>query len=394
MFEDIRKKISGMVIFSSIKNDPAVSSLCEYFRLCDTDDMIGAAESYGEFVRYILISHCDGDFSEYLYRTLLTDDNIYVRCYFAGNTSLLDEQLIYELRLLTDLANNLPDEPIKGVVFPKILSSDIDLAEEYIKALPDAARRGVGLFGKASMFRVSDDGIPVPVKLYDMQRMSDLVGYERERRRVVENTKSLILGKPASNVLLYGDAGTGKSSTVKAILNEFAADGLRLIEFSTDQVHLIPDVLEMISAEPLKFIIFIDDLTLTADSPDLTSLKNVLEGGSVTRCKNAVIYVTSNHRHLVRQSTVDRNGDDVSIRDTLQGITGLSARFGITVTYLCPDKETYLNIVRHLMDEKNIPVTEDILSSAEAFAVRRGGRTPRCAKQFCDLVASGIDPIK
>ncbi len=391
MYENIRARLAGLVIFKNLKNDPVIGELDKYFRSADGEDAVLAAEHYSKFANGIL--EVGTDLSEYLYRRILTDDNLFIRRYFRGTAEPLADQLRYELEFIKELADSIPAEPIPGVRFPAVASSEIDFFGEYVKALPDAHKRGVGVFAESSMFRVDQGGNFVPAEAAGTQRLSELVGYERERRRIVENTQVLMAGGVAANALLYGDAGTGKSSTVKAITAEYAADGLRLIELQPSQVSLIPQILERIKGEPLKFIIFIDDLTLSPDSAELSTLKTVLEGGAGTDRTNSVIYVTSNHRHLVKETAADRTGE-INVQDNLQGVHGLSARFGLTVTFLVPDRELYLSIVTKLAEEKDVPVTDALLSGAEAFAIRRNGRTPRCARQYVELVASGIDPIK
>ena len=389
--ENLMKKLAGLVIFSSMKSDPAVTALTDYFKYSGANDPCAAAEKYADFTRTVISA--GGDFSEYLCRLILTDDNVFIRKYFAGDCDALMSQLKYELDVLYTLAHSLPVDPVEDVVFPKIKASHISFREEYLKALPDAAKRGVGVFSKSYMFKLDSKGEFVPVNAYKTQRLSGLVGYDRERRRIVENTESLMAGKPSANALLYGDAGTGKSTTVKAIAAEFANEGLRLIELDTAQISAIPDIIKMISQEPLKFILFIDDLTVSPDSPELSTLKTVLEGGAGTDRSNCVIYVTSNHRHLVKENAADRSGE-VNVRDNLQSVLGLSARFGLAVTFLAPDKLLYLDIVKSLAKDHGVEITDNLLTDAEAFAIRRSGRTPRLAKQFVELIAAGIDPIK
>lgn len=391
MKDIILKKTAGLVIFKGIKHDPAVMKLTEYFNSISEDDTISAAECYSDFAEMILMH--GGDFSEYLYRAILTDDNIFIRKYFKGEHTSLEYQLEYELGVIGELAHSLPEDPVPDVIFPEIRASRINFRNEYIKALPDAAKRGVGIFSESYMFRIDTSGEFIPVNTEMTQRLSELIGYGRERRRIIENTQALMDCKPCANALLYGDAGTGKSTTVKAIAAEFANEGLRLIELDTAQISMIPELIKRISNEPLKFILFIDDLTVSPDSPELSVLKTVLEGGAGTDRSNCVIYVTSNHRHLVKENAADRSGE-VNVRDNLQSVLGLSARFGLAVTFLAPDKILYLDIVKALATENGIAVTDKLLADAEAFAIRRNGRTPRCAKQFVELISAGIDPIK
>ena len=215
--------------------------------------------------------------------------------------------------------------------------------------------------------------------------MSDFVEYARERQIVVDNTLALLNGKPAANVLLTGDAGTGKSSTIKAVANEYFSQGLRLIELKKEQLHLLPFVLETLGDNPLKFILFVDDLSFTMDDDDFNALKAVLEGSVAARTENVVIYATSNRRHVVKEKFSDREGDEVHRNDAMQELLSLSDRFGLRVSFFKPTKETYLNIVKTLADKEKLTVDDKTLfARAERFALERGGRSARLARQFID----------
>ena len=158
----------------------------------------------------------------------------------------------------------------------------------------------------------------MPVRYPDPQRLSELPGYEQEREKVIANTRALLEGRPANNVLLYGDAGTGKSSTVKAIANEFAPDGLRLIEVKKNQLYQIPALMDELAKNPLKFILFIDDLSFASNDDNFAALKAILEGGVGGRSHNVAVYATSNRRHLVKETMADRSGDDLHAMDARQ----------------------------------------------------------------------------
>lgn len=183
-----------------------------------------------------------------------------------------------------------------------------------------------------------------------------MVGYERERKIVVENTRALLKGNYASNVLLAGDAGTGKSATVKAIANAFQKDGLRLIELNKDQLRYIPQLMDHLCQNPLKFILFIDDLTFSEDDPNFGTLKAMLEGSAAARMKNTVIYATSNRRHLVKETFDD--GSDKHQNDTVQERISLSERFGITVTYSRPQKISIWKLSMHWHSRQVFPWTQ------------------------------------
>ena len=200
---------------------------------------------------------------------------------------------------------------------------------------------------------------------------------------MIDNTQAFVDGRPAANVLLCGDAGTGKSSTVKAVANAFFKEGVRLIEIRKDQLRSLPLVMAKISGNPLKFIIFIDDLAFNKNNDDFSMLKAALEGSASAMADNAVIYATSNRRHIVKESFKDRDGDDVHINDTLQETLSLSERFGLTVLFSKPDKKLYLSIVRELAKRNGISMDEKELElRAEEFALRKGSRSARGAEQF------------
>ena len=206
---------------------------------------------------------------------------------------------------------------------------------------------------------------------------------------ILENTKALLKNKPAANILLTGDAGTGKSSTVKAVANALWSEGLRIVEVRKDQLRAIPKILDELSGNPLKFVLFIDDLSFLKDDDNFNALKAVLEGSVTAKSTNVVIYATSNRRHLIKESFSDREGDEVHRNDTMQEFVSLSERFGIHVSFYKPDKKTFLHIIHHLAKESGIDMKKEELELlAERFALERGGRSARLARQFIDGLLS------
>ena len=183
----------------------------------------------------------------------------------------------------------------------KTLSQD-EFKKQLVKNINNINKKGYGIFYNSNMFTLDDRKNIIPAKHQDMQNIKQLYGYERERSKVIQNTKALLEGKKANNILLYGDAGTGKSSTIKAISNMFKDDGLRLIEVKKDQLSFITDIIEDLSYSPLKFIIFIDDLTFSSNDDTFSYLKAILEGGVNSFPTNVVVYVTSNYRHLIKEN--------------------------------------------------------------------------------------------
>ena len=224
-----------------------------------------------------------------------------------------------------------------------------------------------------------------PVAYPDQQRLADLKGYEIQRKLAIDNTLAFLQGLPANNCLLYGDRGTGKSSTVKAMLNEFYPQGLRVIEIPKESLMDFPALVDQIAAVPLKFIIFIDDLSFSQQDDTYAALKAVLEGGLAARPENALIYATSNRRHLLRESFSDREGDEIHLGDTIQESMSLADRFGLSIQFSLPDKVHFLEIVEQLARQRELDeYLPEIKAGAERWAIARSGRSPRCAKQYID----------
>ncbi len=230
-----------------------------------------------------------------------------------------------------------------------------------------------------------------PVLHPDTIRLSDLKGYEIQRRLAIENTEAFLHGLPANNCLLYGDRGTGKSSTVKALLNEYYPMGLRMIEVPKESLSGFPMLVDKIAPLPMKFVIFIDDLTFNREDDTYASLKAVLEGGLAARPENTLIYATSNRRHLLRETFSDREGDEIHRGDSIQESLSLSDRFGLSISFTLPGREQYLQIVRRLAGQRELQIdTKALEDGAEQWAISRGGRSPRCAKQYVRSVEARL----
>lgn len=243
--------------------------------------------------------------------------------------------------------------------------------------------QGYGFFAQATAFAVQDDGSVRPIVHPDPIRLRDLPGYERQKQQILQNTRAFLDGREANNILLYGDKGTGKSSTVKAVVNEYAERGLRIIEMAPRHITSFPKIFAETLRPPFKFIVFLDDLSFSREDDNFAALKAFIEGGLAGKPANLVIYATSNRRHLIRESFADREGDEVRVRDSLETVTSLSDRFGLEITFSVPDKDEYLYIVDQLAAESGLTLEgEQLHLLAERFALRRNGRSPRTARQF------------
>ena len=243
--------------------------------------------------------------------------------------------------------------------------------------------QGYGFFAQSSAFAVQDDGTVAPIVHPDAIRLRDLPGYERQKQQILQNTLAFLDGREANNILLYGDKGTGKSSTVKAVVNEYAGRGLKIIEMSPRHITCFPRLFAETLRSPFRFIVFLDDLSFNREDDNFAALKAFIEGGLAGKPSNLVIYATSNRRHLIRETFADREGDEVRVRDSLETVTSLSDRFGLEITFSVPDKDEYLYIVDQLAAESGLDLpAEHLHLLAERFALRRNGRSPRTARQF------------
>lgn len=378
-------ELGALSVFRGVLNTRPLAAL--YAFLSSDADVQKRLELFGAFV-YSLAedNYC---FSEFLCRAVYTDENPYI-IRAAQNAPLppaMEQNALAELGLfsrLTELDSEALCAPLgyEGYL-PQFDNRPVDLTAAYAERLKNIHRHGYGIFAAANMFRVQDEEI-VPVPAADTVSVDSFVGYEQERAQVFDNTKALIDGRPAANVLLFGDAGTGKSSTVKACANHFAEAGVRLIELRKDQLFSLSHVMGRIADNPLKFIIFIDDLSFNKNDDCFSMLKAALEGSASVKAQNAVIYATSNRRHIVKETFSDRAvSDDVHHNDTVQELMSLSDRFGLTVYFERPGKQLYLDIVHKLAQKAGVTMERTQLDiKAEAFALNKGSRSPRAAEQF------------
>ena len=436
--KDLLLGLSALAVFGALKRDPVIGKTMEALGMADS----AKAEDRVSCISDIAASlyHSGGDMTEYVLNAALDDENAYLTAIAKGLpvSEEMEYAVRYELSVLTKLgtltARDLLESPAcepacgeaaggtadgstaggtadgeaaggtadgkatedarrgagntEALYVPEWHTSKRDIADAYFDMIGHIPTKGYGVYRKYNAFKL-DDGRLAPVKHADPQSLDTLYGYEEERKKVFDNTKVLAEGGRASNVLLYGDAGTGKSSTIKACASHFAGAGVRLIEFSKDEIPEIPKIIDEIYDTPLKFIFYIDDLSFSGEDDDFCYLKGILEGNITGKSDNVVIYATSNRRHLVRELAEDREGTDIHINDTLQQTMSLSARFGLIVTFSKPGKDLYLHIVKNLAQDYGVDLPEKVLfAKAEQFAIRQNGRSPRTAKQFLELLSA------
>ena len=385
--KELKNKLETLCVFRQILSDPVIAALRTYLE-------VPTNSAYAGFVAALYEAN-GGNITEHIRELCENSSNVYVKLLGKGEEAPdhIYYSLMSELDALQEVAELTNDKLCSVLAYqgflPAFAASKLRLKDHYLHRVNNIEKYGYGIYAKNRMFYVDEQDNIVPVHNPDRTELSQLVDYERERQIVVDNTKALLAGKPAANILLTGDAGTGKSSTVKAVANALWKEGLRIIEVRKDQLRAIPKILDELSVSPLKFVLFIDDLSFLKDDDNFNALKAVLEGSVTAKSQNVVIYATSNRRHIIKEKFSDREGDDIHRNDTMQELISLSERFGIHITFSKPNKETFLKIVHHLANEHELEMPQEELDAlAERFALERGGRSARLAQQFIDGLLS------
>ena len=294
-----------------------------------------------------------------------------------------------------------PELMYNGNVSEKVrsLSEELEKADsddEFFQIVTSFYKRiGVGAFGLNKAFRIRE--IPGgyvefnPINNMDTVVLSDLIGYEIQKEKLIANTKAFVEGKKANNVLLFGDSGTGKSTSIKAIVNEFYGDGLRMIEIYKYQFRMLSQLIAQIKNRNYKFIIYMDDLSFEEDESDYKFLKAVIEGGVETKPDNILIYATSNRRHLIRETWRDRSDveqdGDIHRSDTMEEKLSLANRFGVTIGYYKPSRQEFYDIVMGLAKRSGLNIPEEELrQEADRWELYHGGISGRTAQQFVNYL--------
>ena len=248
---------------------------------------------------------------------------------------------------------------------------------------------GVGMMGMNRAFYLDETGSMKAVSDFDSVTFGDLWGYELQKEKLIANTKKFINGTAANNVLLYGDSGTGKSTCIKALLNRFYADGLRIVEVAKHQFKYLKELTGTLRKRNYHFIIYMDDLSFEDFETEYKYLKSIMEGGMEEKADNVLIYATSNRRHLVKESWQDRNDMDNELHrsDTMQEKLSLADRFGLAINFTKPMQNEYYNIVRYLAKLEGINMDdEELISGARRWELTRGGMSGRCARQYINHI--------
>ena len=368
-----------LCIFNKIEDDLCIKGILEKDNVIVLRNIIEFSETEGVTSSAI---------KEYVATRLANDDNILSRLAQAGKfigddlyrLAKFDIEQIYKKLFSTQIKYAPSGNTIgfsNGYVASIRAITESKSAQELLDLLIEHYRKfGSGILAKYNAFRYDGELIGVS------NTFDSLVGIEYQKQVLIDNTKAFVSGKAANNVLLFGDRGTGKSSSVKALLNMFCDDGLRIIEMPKHCIKDIPSLSKVLAESPNKYIIFLDDLTFESHETEYRALKVAMEGQLQANPTNVLIYATSNRRHLIRENWSDREGGEIHVNDQMQETLSLSERFGISLVFSAPNQKEYLNIVSEMLKKHNIQMNADIEKEAVVWQMNYGGRSARCAKQF------------
>ena len=368
---------TDLLILYRLKDDTLLSSFFDW--------KARGADAQTVFLRNLYDAGAQDDFSKYVKDKILYDENVFsVSC--AGKTPLspyVERAYAADVEKLISLVYETAGNGFFRI--GNALPQSADGFLRYAKGIYE--RYGYGDFIRYRAFGY-EGGKLIPVENPPTVALSDLKDYREEKKIISSNIENFLNGLSHADMLLYGERGTGKSSTVHAMLNRYFEEGLRLVELSKENMLALSELKEKLGKIPLKFLVYIDDLSLNAGDGRISSLKASLEGGAAGNTQNSMIVATSNRRHIIDEKFSLR-ADSVHAGDSMQEELSLSDRFGVSVLFSSTDKAQYLSIVRQLADERRLPATpEELELSAERWAIAKGGRSPRRARQFIDLADS------
>ena len=370
--------------FQTIKEDEIFSSYLLFLKsLIQKEDIEEILKNYQSFILKLKNKDLGSYIKEKLMKISVFKENIQNELDILNNLLKINFNdikhiLKEEYKNLSDIFDSMPEFKSTG------LNLKINDISEKDNEISD------DIYKNNQTFIFDNDLILKPVENNETISFKDLKGYKKQQKILYQNTKSLIENKKVNNILLYGDAGCGKSSSVRALLNEFKE--IKIVQIFKNNLINLDKLYTILKKLPYKFIIFADDISFKQDDESFSTMKAILEGSIIQCPKNAVIYATSNRRHLVRESFSSRQGDEIHLNDTINEINSLSERFGINLLFQKPSNEEFNAIVLELAKDNNININETILlEKAQRLALIKGSRSPRVAKQLIDNLTADID---
>lgn len=401
--EEFALKLSSLSIYKGILKRSVPGSFLNLLKHINSSPS-EFLSAWGDFFSLLCEKGCQDSLCTYMTKAALYDENSFSKAAARGQLSSVPQSIIKavqrDIAIITECSRLTPQEIICDYQYKTDIYSILtslpkwscgeplwqmaDLKEAVERSAEFYRKNGCGMFARYKAFIWRDGGIH-PVLHPDSITLEDLKGYSYARNLVINNTLAFLNNQSANNCLLYGDKGTGKSSTVKAILNEYFTKGLRVVEMPKERICDFPLLVDKIAMVPMKFILYIDDLSFQTQDDNYTALKAVLEGGLASRPENTLIYATSNRRHIVKETFADREGGELHRNDQMQESLSLADRFGLSVNFSAPSKQDYLDIVKAIAEQRGVEMEQSqLFAKAEVWAMERGGRSARCARQFVD----------
>ena len=378
-----------LIIFKNLKNDLLIKKFLAFLKTFeDENNFEKTIETYCDFVSILEEEKCD-DFSLYIkklvYKTkvdmffekgIQKELNIITKI-TEISFEVIKEELNKKFEKYIDLLNDLPE--FKNTFYEFKISDFSEIKIQFDE-----------LFEKNRAF-IFDNSLEIkPIEVSENLSFKNLKGYVEQKKVLYENTKALLEGLKVNNILLYGDAGCGKSSSVRALLNEFS--GLKIVQIFKNNLINLDKLYEKLKNLPYKFIIFADDISFDEADDTFSTMKAVLDGSLIQCPKNAVIYATSNRRHLVKESFQARKGDEIHLNDTINELNSLSERFGINLLFSKPNNNDYIQIVLDLAKDYNIDIDKKVLvEKAQRIALIKGSTSPRIARQLIDNLIAHVE---